>query len=64
MQQFNLFTDYTPFEVVIKLWLYFPVLYNVSWLLIHFIHSSLCLLICYPELAPPHFPISTSNHFS
>ena len=53
----NIFTDYTPFKVITKYWLYFPLLYNISLLLIDFIDSNLCLSIPYP-----HFPLPTGNH--
>ena len=36
--------------------IYFPVLYNISLLLIYFIHSSMHLLIPYPYLVPPLLP--------
>ena len=42
------FIDYTPFKVITKQWLYFPVLYNITFLLIYFIFSNLYLLIPYP----------------
>ena len=41
----------------------FPVLYNISLLLIFFIYSSLCLLIPYPCLTPPPFPLPTVNDY-
>ena len=42
----------------------FPVLYNISLLLIYFIYSYLCLLISYPYFAPPSFPLPlpAGNH--
>ena len=53
------FIDYTSFKVITK---YFPVQYNISWLLIYFIHSSLYFLIPHTRLAPPPFPLPTGNH--
>ena len=40
----------------------FPVLYNICLLLIYFIHSSLCLLILYPYLTPPHSDLLSVLH--
>ena len=45
-----IFIDYIPFKVIIKLWLHFPVLYNISLLLICFTHSNVYLLIPIPVL--------------
>ena len=56
------FIDYTPFKVTAKYWLYFPVLYNISLLLIYFIHSSLYFLISTPILPlPPSCPSPLSS---
>ena len=41
------FTDYTPFKVIAKQWLCFPVLY---------------LLSSFLYLAPHTFPLLTGNH--
>ena len=38
-------------------------LYTISWLLIYFTHSSLCLLIPYPLSCPPRFLLPTGNHW-
>ena len=35
---------------------------SITLLLIYFVHSSLHLLIPYPQAAPPYFPLLTSNH--
>ena len=46
------FTDYTPLKVITRYQLLFPVLFNMSLLLVYFIHSSLYLNPM-PYLAPP-----------
>ena len=40
-------SDYFPLQVTIKYWIYFPVLYSKSLLLIYFMYNSLYLLISY-----------------
>ena len=45
---FCMFTDYTPLKAITGPWLWFPVLYSTSLLLLYFIHSILCLLLPYP----------------
>lgn len=62
IQEFNIFIDYGPLKVNVIQQLYFPVLCNISLLLIYLIHSGLYLLIPYLYLSPFHFPLSTSNH--
>ena len=44
-----IFVDYSPYEVIIKYWLY-SLLYLTSLILTYFIPSSLCLLIPFPCL--------------
>lgn len=48
------FYRYTPSYMMTKQWLGFPVLCNISMLLIYFICSSWYLLIFYPLLVPPY----------
>ena len=38
-----------------------PCVDNIVMLLIYFINSSLCFLIPYLYLSPPHIPLSTIN---
>ena len=37
-------------------------MYNFSLLLIYFIPSSLCLLVLYPHLTHPYFPLPTGDY--
>ena len=53
------FYRYTPSYMMTKQWLEFPVLCNISMLLIYFICSSWYLLIIYPLLVPPYLFIES-----
>ena len=61
--RFSIFVDYTPvsyYKIMTAIPCavqYIPIAY-----LLYFTHSSLYLLIPYPYLAPPCFPLPTENH--
>ena len=57
------FIDYSLFNIITKQRLCFPVLYNISWLLIYFKYSKLYPLIQHPYLDPPHSPFPTGNYY-
>ena len=54
-QWFRIFINYIPLNIIIKQWLYFPMLCNIALFLIYFIHSNLYLFIPHPYL-----PLCTS----
>ena len=64
-QSDSVFLDYTPFKVITKQWLYSPVPYDISFLLIHF-YSSLFLKPIIPHLCldRPLSPLETTSVFS
>ena len=49
------FIDYVPSQAIIRYWLYFPVLYNISLYFIYLIHSSLYLFVPYPYIYRPYW---------
>ena len=61
-QWLSIFTNCTPLKVTMKWWLHFPMIYNISFLLIYFIYTSVYFLSLYPSLASPYFPIPTGTH--